>query len=320
MATKGAALAVVDDDETEETAKPNVKIPVTVIDDDGNTLNVDQVEGEPITASKTAAGKVHKRLLSALEAVNEYEEQGEEVYLSFFDVLEQSYHDNIHVHYGFKTWTEYVNENVRLAIPNAEIRRRAAVSLSEKGVSQRAIAKALTTSQATISRDLDGEDTDSDESVTTTGLDGRETKRRGKGKAKEAEDDSDDDVIDAEVIELPKPGKGAYPKRFGEAVVAAVQVSNVIEALTEELPKTAAARKKLVTAHSDALLAVTNSLLDLCEKLGIEVFEEEADEDADEDEDAETEDDEADEDDEAEDEDDEADEETDEADDEDEPF
>jgi transposase-like protein len=322
MASK--SLAVVEDDdevEAEAPAKTTTKVAATVVDDDGNTLNT--YGGEVNTVKVTAAKAEHKKLVNAVTAANEYEEQGEEVYQEFFDALEASYIDNIHIHFGFSSWTEYVNEHVHLTIPSAEIRKRAVASLSEKGVSQRAIAKALTVSQSTVSRDQEEADTtDSGESVKTTGLDGREVTRRGKAKPKETDEDSDDDVIDAEVIELPKANdKRPLSKRFADVVGSAAAVGHSLGSLLAEVEKaTAANKKKLVAAHAEDILAVTNSLLDLCEKLGIEVYEEDetaAEPDEDEPDEDETETEDEDEGDEEPDEDDAAEAE---ADDEDEPF
>jgi hypothetical protein len=297
MATKTKALAVVPDEEEAAAPKPLPQKPIP--DDKGNELN--PYNGEmPNTVSKTAAAQEHKALLNAVKGVEGYLEEGEQVYQDFYAALENAYADNIHIHYGYKTFTEYCNEYVQVQLPKYAT-QQAARMLSDWGVSQRAIASALKTSQTSISRALDG--TDSDESVdpdaepkTTVGIDGRTTKRRGKA-AKEDEPEADSDIIDAEVVELPKTG--TLPKRFAAAVTALDTIAEQFAELAEVKSFTAN-RKKFAEAHGETLVAAVNSILaqvdalGLYDEIGLEEDEDEADEDAPEDDDeAEDEDDEA---------------------------
>lgn len=291
------SLAMAEDDEPDEPGKEvevaaAKKVPLTVLDDDGETVLNTSYNGEVIKLSKSQAAEEHQTLVDQVDAANAYEEAGEAVYENFFAALEASYFDNVHIHYGFRNWTEYVNAHVRVVLPTPELRRRAVASMSGWGASQRAMAKALSVSQPQIGRDQQANASDTGVSLTeTTGIDGRTTKRRGKAIIK----DDEPGVIDAEIVEDDGPApvailaKGTLPKRFGSTVDAFVAAADSFDELTET-KAFSTSKKKLAAEYGDVLVAAANSVLDLCERLGIydqiggDVEEEEEDLEEDEDE------------------------------------
>lgn len=112
------------------------------------------------------------------------------------ELLEEAAEGDIHKALGYKSWTAWFSEAVQVTPADADQRKKLVAIMSGKGMSQRAIAGSLSVGQATVSRDIE-EQGDSDESPdTTTGLDGREYKRKPKDAPK------DDEIIDAEVVDV----------------------------------------------------------------------------------------------------------------------
>jgi transposase len=196
-------------------------------------------------------------------------------------LLEQAATGNIHKALGFKSWTEWYSTNVQIDVSDKVERKMLATMMSGKGMSQRAIAVSLGVGQATVSRDLDGEG-DSDESPgTTTGLDGKEYKRK---------DDDEPKIIDGEVVEEePAPTKrAALPKAFDAAVTSVIDAVNELLDLTED-DRFAKASKSLATKLGDDISAVADGVIEVLDKLGIAYDPSAPEEDADEEAEAEAE-------------------------------
>jgi hypothetical protein len=83
----------------------------------------------------------------------------------------------IHEALGFSSWPAYVMEVVRIEPTDKAERRMMAVLMNREGMSQRAIAVALSVDQKTISNDLRAGEENS--SADTVGLDGKTYQSKG---------------------------------------------------------------------------------------------------------------------------------------------
>ena len=72
------------------------------------------------------------------------------------DLLEEAASGEIHVALGFPSWTAYLADACRFTVSNRAERKELVALMSGHGMSQRAIAKTLGTSPATVNADLAG--------------------------------------------------------------------------------------------------------------------------------------------------------------------
>lgn len=222
---------------------------VAVIDDDEIATD------ETMTKKEAQALNRKIKTLSEKVSTNAFE---------LLTLLEQAATGNIHKALEYKSWTEWYSENVQIEVSDKDERKMLVNMMSGKGMSQRAIGASLGIGQSTVHRDLDG---DSSESGETVGLDGKKYKR-------ESDDDDQPEVIDGEVIDVtdePVEEVDAKPERWSAKNVD-VAVENLVDAINalldlSELPQFAKAKAKLFDAHHEDLEAVRDGVQDVLDKL-----------------------------------------------------
>lgn len=131
-------------------------------------------------------------------------------------LMEQATEGSIHLALGFVSLSAYFNEAIRIAPTDTDERQLMAGAMSGKGMSQRAIAKALGVSQSTVRddlKDVSSDDSPGGEPAVTVGVDGKEYARP----EKPAESD-------AEPVEKPRQAKA-----LAAAVKAVTKVAEVLE-------------------------------------------------------------------------------------------
>jgi len=109
------------------------------------------------------------------------------------DLLEQAALGQIHVALGYKSWTAYVKDAVKIAPVDRDERKALAELMSGKGMSNRTIAAITGVSEGTVRNDL--ADADTPEEV--TGLDGKTYKKRKPQQHKE----SGEEPLDVEEVD-----------------------------------------------------------------------------------------------------------------------
>lgn len=229
---------------------------------EGSSFIATKAEAEELTAQLRAtvekARKAYGSYLTNYEQVIEYQKQG--------------YDANVHVSLGitFKQWVKENCEDVLKSLREkqskipAKERKEISKALSAKGTSARHIAILLDVNPSTIDRDL----ADTEKPETVIGLDG---KVQPKSKAKA--DKAIDDIVDAEVVD--EPEAPAKPKQLPPAFADAVQRLSAVAAEIEQLSEDTRfkrASKKLAEEHGNSILVAVNSVLDLCDKMGLQVF------------------------------------------------
>jgi len=222
------------------------------------TTDVAVIESDEVEVVETMT---KKEAVALNKKIQSYSDKVANNAFELLSLLEQAATGNIHKALGYKSWSDWYSTNVQVQVEDKGERKMLAAMMSGKGMSQRAIAKSLGIGQATVSRDLDGEE-DSDEVEETEGLDGK-TYKRGK----------DAEVIEGEVVEEPAPVKrGALPKAFNEAVGTLRDAVVALLDLTEDdrFPK---AQKQLANKLGDDIAAIGEQVLEVMDKLGLTIEE-----------------------------------------------
>lgn len=176
---------------------------------------------------------------------------------ALLDLLAEASQGQIHIGLGLPSWTAYVKDAVQIQITDRIERKELVGLLSGKGLSQRTIGNMLGISQKTVDRDLDGQEFDDDGTIeTVTGA-----KRARTTKKQEAEEDSDDEVVDAEVVEdeTPEPKRQSVGQDFKDELY---QLENDVEALNEVLEdeRFEKSRKRIDKAYGEKLDDLINAL------------------------------------------------------------
>lgn len=135
----------------------------------------DEVEAVLVSLTEESARELDGRIRAADQQIANGVDE-------LIDLLEEAASSNLHEALGFPTLTAYINDAVTFTNLDARDRKFMTALLSDKGVSQRAIASALGVSQPTVHRDLIERDTDEspddeDEAAVTVGIDGKEYER-----------------------------------------------------------------------------------------------------------------------------------------------
>lgn len=176
-------------------------------------------------------------------------------------LLTEAKQGEIHKALGIKSWPAYVADAVSIPVaPEREDRKLLVQFLSGQGMSQRAIASTLNTSQKTVDRDL--EDAEVQEGATVTSLDGAQRPKNGKV--------TDPEVIDAEVIE---PDTVSEPMKSGDIVTTFNdELANLYAAQCELTylvgeDKWAGARKRIIARDMNNLQEVITALQAIVDNL-----------------------------------------------------
>lgn len=223
------------------------------------TTEVAVIEDDEIATDETMTKKEAQALNRKIKTLSE------KVSTNAFELLtllEQAATGNIHKALEYKSWTEWYSENVQIEVSDKDERKMLVNMMSGKGMSQRAIGASLGIGQSTVHRDLDG---DSSESGETVGLDGKKYKRES--------DDDQPEVIDGEVIDVTdEPTEVEVKPERWSAKNVDVAVENLVDAINalldlSELPQFAKAKAKLFDAHHEDLEAVRDGVQDVLDKL-----------------------------------------------------
>jgi predicted transcriptional regulator len=171
-----------------------------VMDDEpGSELEVYDAEVvEPL--NKTQAKALDKKIRSQSNKVTKDLNSAQDNFDALIELLAEAAEGDIHKALGLKSWAVYVKDAVNIEVQDRGERKSLVNLMSDKGLSQRAIAGVLNVSQKTVDRDLDDAEPDTDDAK-VTGLDG---KQYNKSKVIDAE-------VDPEVEEPP-----AKPASFSE--------------------------------------------------------------------------------------------------------
>lgn len=207
---------------------------------------------EPLTEKEAKA--LDKKIRTASDRLSTSTE-------NLLNLLEQAAAGAIHEALGMPSWTAWFKDAVQISVSDRFERKELVKMMSGKGMSQRAIAGSLGVSQKTVDRDLDGEEVEEGETVTS--LDGAE-RPKTKAKAIEAEEESDgeeaelDNVIDAEVVEPPTPAAQLVEDFNDETTNLWGAWTELKGLLTEE--KWAGARKRVANNNLNHIQEVITGL------------------------------------------------------------
>lgn len=213
----------------------------------------DDEVGETMTKKEAQALNRKIKTLSEKVSTNAFE---------LLTLIEQASTGNIHKALEYKSWTEWYAENVQIEVSDKDERKMLVNMMSGKGMSQRAIGASLGIGQATVSRDLDG---DSSESGATTGLDGKTYKREPEVIDGEVVDVVEESAEEAAEAAEDKPARWSA-KNVDVAVENLVDAVNVLLDLSE-LPQFGKAKAKLFDSHHEDLEAVRDGVQDVLDKL-----------------------------------------------------
>lgn len=228
--------------------------------------------GSSRKATKAEATKITKELRTAAEEFAERVGEAKDAEADIKAICEQAFDMNVHVVLGYSDFTAWYTDNAGSIIGqalDADTRKEIAKTLNSKGVSLRAIAKGLGVSGATISRAL--KDVEKPDKV--IGVDGKEQSGKSKAGGRKANTD-ESDIIDAETVEVEAETDTKVkqlPPAFAVAVQQLSAVAATLTALSED-SRFKRATKKFADEHGDSILVSVNSVLDLCDKLGLQVF------------------------------------------------
>lgn len=146
------------------------------------TVPVDDEDGDPSPVSPAPTGGDYAAIAEALTpaadplTAQDARALTDRIRLQVADLLpliKEAYNRRAHVSLGYTSWAEYCDTELRgLRMPLAE-RQAATVELAAEGMSTRAIAGAIGSSDATVRRDLAAAGATDDAPERVTGLDGR---------------------------------------------------------------------------------------------------------------------------------------------------
>jgi transposase len=223
---------------------------VAVIDEPSTDVEV----VEPLT--KSAAKALDKKVRAASDKLGSAAD-------NLMDLLEQAAAGNIHEALELPSWTAWFKDAVQVTVSDRHERKTFAILMSGKGMSQRAIAGALGVSQKTVDRDLADEEVE--EGATVTSLDGAQRPKVGKSKAEEPQEDSEEDFIDAEVVEEdaddePEPMTAAQVvEAFNDETANLWAAHSELKDLLRE-EKWGGARKRVAAANLNHIQEVATAL------------------------------------------------------------
>lgn len=148
----------------------------------GYTVEVDDEDGDPSPVSPAPTGGDYAAIAEALApaadplTAQDARALTDRIRLQVADLLpliKEAYNRRAHVALGYVSWAEYCDTELRgLRMPLAE-RQAATAELAAEGMSTRAIAGALGSSDATVRRDLAATGATAAAPERVTGLDGR---------------------------------------------------------------------------------------------------------------------------------------------------
>lgn len=151
----------------------------TVTDETSATDEV--LEGEVLPAipgklSLSEAKALTKKIETASSKVNKSLGVAQENFDALLRLLDEAATGKAHEILGYSSWTAYLKDRVRLEVPRNE--RLALVSaMTEKGMSQRAIASVLKVSKKTVQNDQNGQ-VDTEYPREVLGTDGKSQPRK----------------------------------------------------------------------------------------------------------------------------------------------
>lgn len=200
---------------------------------------------------------------------------------ALWDLLNEAAQGQIHIALGtYPSWTAWFSENVRIRPLDVADRKELAIMMASRGMSTRAAAKVLDSSQKTMSRDLQGESLDSE---TVTSLDGSERQRskptegaastRGTQSAKDVaeelattEADLDPETIDAEeeLAEPLRPVSEDFRDEMWNLRNTVTAIKDVLEDERILVPRT---RNSLATKHVNEIQDIIKELQDVIDFL-----------------------------------------------------
>ena len=155
----------------------------------------------PGLLTERQAQALDKKIQAACTRVTESLDAAKNNFDTLVKLLEEAAGGQIHVAFGLKSWTAYVKEHVRITAPDPGERIVLVAYMSEKGLSQRAIADVLDVSKKTVQDDQSKVDTDYPPDV--TGLDGKRQPRKKHPKPVEPEPEPPIDVEEVPVSPQP---------------------------------------------------------------------------------------------------------------------
>lgn len=218
--------------------------------EEGEEYEDDDVEViEPL--SKAAAKALDKKIRAKSNKVNAGVEKVETDLVELLELLQEAQDGLIHKGLGLKSWTAWYKDAVQFQASDSIERKVLASIMSGKGMSTRAIAGALNTSQSTITRDLsedDESDDSGDEDGSVTGLDGK-TYNKSKGSKEDSAE------------EPPAPKEAPISEEFKENVYQIINDAEAFRELVFEDDRFPKARKRI------AKLKIVGEFRDAIEQL-----------------------------------------------------